>query len=452
MSIFGTSYPKFLGNPETTLDEILLEKSVILKDEPEQDSYNVKAVRTGRRKFINAGKHWIFQVKVHLWKYDDPQEKYLELKNYECTKVYLYRRADGNLMSNVAGEPVNFLLKSVERGYLENNKYRDYVVLTFLSLDYIDNGLSINGEWAEIQPIGDINSNWIYSASNYSGTKILLAIEGGGVYLSNDYGETWAEVINVGNRTWNALGINPLGNIMLACAIGQGAYMSTDSGENWEQLVIGGLTNAGWTSFVPDYDGSVLFIADYERRLYLSTDAGETWTEPRPFGDVNKNWSAVGTNHNGSVLVACCNTGRVVVSTNGGADWNEAQPAGDDDKTWYSISVNNSGQHIYLSGNNVFYKSSDYGATWIEMHPNGNNMDGSWQSIRADALGRTCIACAKNERVYWTRNYGETWEETMPTGVAENKQWLCVTCNGQGTVFTSAVYGGRVYLWKSESL
>lgn len=135
MSIFGTTHPKIIVNIDTTLDEVLLQHAVVLKDEPELDSYGVKAVRTGRRVFNNAGKHWLFQVKVHLWKYADPIAKYLELKSYEGTKVILYRRSDGDAVYDQQGNPVLFYLSSATSSYTDDTNKLDVLTLTFISVD-----------------------------------------------------------------------------------------------------------------------------------------------------------------------------------------------------------------------------------------------------------------------------------------------------------------------------
>lgn len=137
MSLTGILYPKMIVNITTTLDEVLLQHAVVLKDQPEQDTHFVRAVRTGKRVFTNAGKHWLFQIKIYLYKYANAETKYLELKGYEGTKVYLHRHADGEMIYDTYNNAGAFILSSVAEEYTdEKNKY-DVVILTFKSLNYI---------------------------------------------------------------------------------------------------------------------------------------------------------------------------------------------------------------------------------------------------------------------------------------------------------------------------
>lgn len=136
MSIFGNSFPKIIVNIATTQDEVLLQHAVVLKDEPELDSYGVRAVRTGKRVFNNAGKHWLFQVKIYLWKYADAEAKYLEFKGYEGTKVWLYRRSDGSPFLDKENKIIPFIFLSADESYTDDFNLFDVLTLTFRSLDY----------------------------------------------------------------------------------------------------------------------------------------------------------------------------------------------------------------------------------------------------------------------------------------------------------------------------
>lgn len=161
MSMFGTLFPKFIANPFTTRDEILLNYAVVLKDEPDPRNYNVEAVRTGKRVFTNEGKHWIFQVKIYLWKYADPETKYLELKGFEGTEVELFRHSDGEPFYSTNGLVCPFNLISVNESYTDpHNKY-DVLILTFLSSASASNEL--------VNPI-DIDASYLMDAVESGGT------------------------------------------------------------------------------------------------------------------------------------------------------------------------------------------------------------------------------------------------------------------------------------------
>lgn len=197
MSIFGTSHPKIIVNIDTTLDEVLLQYAVVLKDEPELDSYEVRAVRTGKRVFTNAGKHWIFQVKIHLWKYADPIAKYLELKSYEGTEVLLYRHSDGDPIYDTYWNEGRFFIQSVNESITdEKNKY-DVLTLTFRSIDFIGIPLydfslcehfSGNSYDSEFWELTNLVSGSSITGEQYVGSHGVSALHSS---LENENGKLW---------------------------------------------------------------------------------------------------------------------------------------------------------------------------------------------------------------------------------------------------------------------
>jgi hypothetical protein len=122
---------------ETTLDEITLDNAVVLRDEPVLDSFRVRSVRTGKRFSNNAGKHWLFQVKIHLFKYADAETTYLLLKSFEGTEVLLYRHADGEPIYDTYGNAGRFILTFINEDYLFSVDDPDILILTFESVNYI---------------------------------------------------------------------------------------------------------------------------------------------------------------------------------------------------------------------------------------------------------------------------------------------------------------------------
>jgi hypothetical protein len=145
MSLFGISYPKFIGNIATTQDEVLLEHSSILEDKPVPYQYSSTSIKTGKKVFKNAGRHWTYKVKVFIYKYADPLAKYQELKSYENSSVWLYRHSDGDTFYNSTLDKIEFFLVSVNELYLSFETKKDCLTLTFLSKDFIDGDYDFAG-------------------------------------------------------------------------------------------------------------------------------------------------------------------------------------------------------------------------------------------------------------------------------------------------------------------
>lgn len=137
--IFGVSAPKFVidygGESEAT---VLLDYCIPTQDKPEPDIIEHKSVINGHREHILKGIHWIFEVRVNLFKYTDPRSKYEEIKQYEGQDVTLFRHRDGEPYKDNGGNEVLFSLVSVTEAYLTQIDYKDILYLQFKSKDYID--------------------------------------------------------------------------------------------------------------------------------------------------------------------------------------------------------------------------------------------------------------------------------------------------------------------------
>jgi hypothetical protein len=86
MGILGTDEPKF---KDTDGNEVLLNYAYILKDEPEQYEIEHKSDVNGERSFDQNSLHWIYQIRINLFKYDNPEQKYNEIAAYRQNEVYL---------------------------------------------------------------------------------------------------------------------------------------------------------------------------------------------------------------------------------------------------------------------------------------------------------------------------------------------------------------------------
>lgn len=136
--LFGTEAPKFINDPAGTPEEVLLDYSVVIKDEPEEDRIVHQSIFTGHREFILRGKYWIFEIKVHLFKYDDPIGKYNEIKQFEGMNVRLYRHQDGDYIKQPDGSEASFFIESIDESYYQTADYKDLLFIRFVSNNYVD--------------------------------------------------------------------------------------------------------------------------------------------------------------------------------------------------------------------------------------------------------------------------------------------------------------------------
>lgn len=183
MSIFGNQAPKFIAG-ET---EVNLDYCVVLQDEADLEDILHQSKVTGHREWSHRGKHWIFKVKIHLFKYEDVYSAYQNFKQYEHQLVTLYKRRDGNPVTNLHGEEVKFFIENIEEGYLQHYLYPDILFITFLSQDPIDlpldlSPLDISGikHWFADDTLENPSDNNFIWTDKITGTMTLSGDYGSG--------------------------------------------------------------------------------------------------------------------------------------------------------------------------------------------------------------------------------------------------------------------------------
>lgn len=135
-SIFGIEAPQFEADSEI----ILLDHVVIGKENDFFDYDDIKheSVFDRYRVWTDMGDHFNFRLLMYLFKYDDPQAKYDELKLYHRSLVKLWRRRDGQPFVNRDGDPVLFRFDQINESFLHDVKYPDILILVFKSQDPVD--------------------------------------------------------------------------------------------------------------------------------------------------------------------------------------------------------------------------------------------------------------------------------------------------------------------------
>ena len=136
--IFGTGSPKFVYDPEGTPVTVNLDYVVILTDKPEIDLVEHKSVINGHREFILQGKHWVYEIRLHLCKYADIRAKYEEINQYLGADVWLYRHREAAPFKDSAGDEVLFNIVSIDESYFDTPDYKDVLIIRFESKDYVN--------------------------------------------------------------------------------------------------------------------------------------------------------------------------------------------------------------------------------------------------------------------------------------------------------------------------
>jgi hypothetical protein len=135
------------------------------------------------------------------------------------------------------------------------------------------------GTWAELQPIGNVATDWNGVAVSGDGTTLLVGVNKstGRLYKSTDYGVNWTELRPKGDADG--------GWYYLDCSDGGGEVIVGDTG-------------------IHDPGGS-----PPGARLYVCV--GGEWREERPVGDMDKAWQANAVSFDGSIFYTSHGAGRL---------------------------------------------------------------------------------------------------------------------------------------------
>jgi len=174
-----------------------------------------------------------------------------------------------------------------------------------------------------------VTSYWSgVSISSNTGNYMVACIggnTGGGIYLSNNYGNNWNNVLSI-NKNFTSISISETGKYIVAC------YSST-SGSN-----IGG--------------------------IYTSSDYGNinSWSNNQTI-PTNLNWSSICIKEKYSFAVACDTRGYIYTSTSNGNIWVDASLNLPSTTNFKKICISDYGYAVALSNVNMLV-TANYGENW----------------------------------------------------------------------------------------
>jgi photosystem II stability/assembly factor-like uncharacterized protein len=180
----------------------------------------------------------------------------------------------------------------------------------------------------------------------------------GGLYVSEDFGDTWAPVSLTSGIRAILLSHWPLADPTVFVGTGQGLLRSRDAGRTFDPTAL-----AQATVHRLDWPGPALVVAS-DRGLLVSKDEGKSFAPPGrglPEGPVRamalSSYFAVDP-----VLFAAPASGGVYRSSDGGDTWSGCGLSGEvvGDLVWL-------GPFLYAAGESGFYRSPDAGESWTRL-------------------------------------------------------------------------------------
>ncbi|VXD10547.1 T9SS type A sorting domain-containing protein [Marinoscillum sp. 108] len=135
----------------------------------------------------------------------------------------------------------------------------------------------------------DLKGNWVQNNSGLSGSNALSIYDiiivgdsvflgsGGGVYAATIDGDSWTRLLDPGlNKSIQALHYD--NGVFAAAVNGTGVYISNDKGNTWVLASNTGLNTD--TSYESIYvQGDTIIVSNASLELFVSQDLGATWTD-----------------------------------------------------------------------------------------------------------------------------------------------------------------------------
>ncbi len=193
-------------------------------------------------------------------------------------------------------------------------------------------------------------SGGAYVAMSADGKYMYIAGSGYDLYRSENSGASW-QLLTTGDNGWGGLAASADGKY-LAALNGGNLYTSSDYGNTFSSAsgVPGGNLNALGLSA----DGSTIAVGGWHGDVGVSRDFGSTWNDETALGD--HFWYGFGLSADGSVIAAGVNydssttTGPMYISTDGGNTFTAQTNVINDN--WQSFGVSADGTQILAYGNN----------------------------------------------------------------------------------------------------
>jgi hypothetical protein len=250
------------------------------------------------------------------------------------------------------------------------------------------------------------NAGTSIAAMTVSGSSLLAAFAGLGIYRSTNAGASWS-ASNTGLRIGKIGGVYSNGTALYASGITTGYFRSADHGGSWTAINNGlDLRNTGYFNFFDN--GGVILAGGGLPGVVRSSDGGDSWSAP-----VNIAGPAYSFISDGSAIYAGT-LANVVRTTDNGASWTTLTTGL---PSYIAITaVWKDGGSLMAAASAGFKRSTDDGASWtapVAGLP-------TFGSFHAFAQVDTTVFVAHDQGVYRSTNHGANWTATQafPLGTA----------------------------------
>ena len=274
--------------------------------------------------------------------------------------------------------------------------------------------------WTSLGPLGgDVRS----LAADPSRPNVLyLGTVDGYIFSSQDAGEHWQSLGLIGpaNGVITAIIVDPVNSRTLFASLwtrepngeGGGVFVSLDYGVTWQAL---GLAGHAIRALVQSESDSNVLIAGALDGVFRSNDLGRNWERITPAGDSElRNFDSLAIDPRDPGIIYAGTFHLPWKTVDGGKKWTSIHSGMIDDSDVLSLAVDASNpRRVFASACSGIYRSEDSGSYWkkIEGIPFSSRRT---PVIRQDPLHPSVLFAGTTEGLWKTTNSGARWRRVSP--------------------------------------
>jgi hypothetical protein len=222
----------------------------------------------------------------------------------------------------------------------------------YLSSNFLTMGLAPTYSSAAYTSVLSVTSTYNSISMSASGQYAVFAYTAsattGGIYLSSNYGVTWALVSGT-NYPWQSVSMSSSGQYITACCNGtpNNIYISSNGGASFSLPATALSAVAGWTCVKVSSSGQYQ-VACANNYVYYSADYGMTWTVSSMSSSIL--WGCVAISPSGKYMLAASWGNPAYVYTNytyGAGSWTQQASSTNTNLLWMTVS--STGTIAYVS-------------------------------------------------------------------------------------------------------
>jgi photosystem II stability/assembly factor-like uncharacterized protein len=288
----------------------------------------------------------------------------------------------------------------------------------------------------------------------------VYATAEGGVFLSGDGGNNWADISPPGRsgQEFRAIVLDPRHPHVILTGGVFDRWKSTDGGQSWIEFSIdpewpGGPDHEIDAMAIDPINTNIVYLvtpdAEFGRGIYKSTDQGETWFNVHNKSDssgggtdVAIDWANPQTVYYARIDDLRVSAGHFLSkSTDAGASWFDISPPNLSLWGVFTLYISPWDHNTIFAGtvNDGLYKSTNGGASWAPAD-SGLNTHGC-SALASDAGGDVIYLGLFYDGIYKSINRGSSWHKISQNIIGVGINGLSYTHTSPPTIFAASHMG-----------